>query len=130
MIEPGLVSYLSAHPLVTTLVGTRVYPLELPQGVTLPAITYQRISGPRVRSQSGPSGLAHPRIQLNCWARDYAGAVQLADVVRRALDGYRGAMGSTIVQASFLDNDLDGHEPDTGLWRRTLDVILWHEEAV
>ena len=30
---------------VTDLVSTRIYPLTLPQGVTLPAVRYQRVSG-------------------------------------------------------------------------------------
>lgn len=129
MIESGLRSYLINHPSVGSLVGTRVYPLTLPQGVVLPAITYQQISGPREQAYDGPSALAHPRFQLDCWAETYGEAVGLARAVRQALDGYQGLMGGVAVRDVVIDNELDGYEPETALWRRTIDVIVWHEDA-
>ena len=50
---------------VTDLVSTRIYPLTLPQGVTMPAVRYQRVSGnsdPHVR---GTTGAATARLQFD-----------------------------------------------------------------
>ena len=35
--------------------ASRIYPQELPQGVTLPACRYFRVSNPKDHSHSGPS---------------------------------------------------------------------------
>ena len=56
-IEAGLYAHLVGSAGVTALVATRVYPLLVPQDATLPAIAYQRISGPRDHTHDGPSGV-------------------------------------------------------------------------
>ncbi len=124
MIEQTLRSYLLAQPAIAALIGERVYPLVLPQGAALPAITYQRISSVRESSHEGPSGLAHPRFQLNCWSGTYAGARAMADAVRPSVNATR-----SLGQATFLVDDHDDYDPETGLYRVILDVILWHGES-
>lgn len=86
--EESLVARLNATPGVTALVGTRIYPMLIPQGAAMPAVTYQRISTVRPGSLRGPVGQADPRIQVNSWADTYGTAKALADQVRRSLDGY------------------------------------------
>jgi hypothetical protein len=128
MIEEDLITYLYSGAAVTALVGQRVTPLRMDQGADLPAITVQRIDGPRVRSLTGPSGLAHPRFQLDCWGSTYASVKAVATAVRQRLDGYRGLMGSTTVGGVSLESDQDDFEPDTGLYRVSMDFIIWHKE--
>ena len=122
-IEQTLVAYLVTVPALTALVSSRVYPLVLPQNAALPAIAYQRISGPREHSHSGPSGLAHPRIQLACWAATYAEAKAVAAALRQGIDGNR-----TFCQACFVESDIDDYEPETKLWRVIVDAVVWHSE--
>ncbi|MER3438628.1 MAG: hypothetical protein C4346_14150, partial [Chloroflexota bacterium] len=43
-IETELHRFLVSHPSLRPLVGARVYPVELPKGTALPALTFQRIS--------------------------------------------------------------------------------------
>lgn len=70
---------------VAALVAGRVYPLVVPQQVSRPAIAYQRISGPRTYSHSGPT-LAFARFQITCEGTTYAEACRVAAVVRVALE--------------------------------------------
>ena len=67
-IEDGLVALLSADSGVSALVGNRIHPLVLPRKPTYPALVYQRVSGERVRSLSGPSGRVRPRVQIDAYA--------------------------------------------------------------
>jgi Protein of unknown function (DUF3168) len=86
--EEILVARLKASPQVTALVGSRIYPMVIPQGVVMPAIAYQRISTVRPGSLRGPSGIADPRLQVNCWADTYGTAKTVAEEVRQSLDGW------------------------------------------
>lgn len=132
IIEEALLYHLEHDAGVLALVGSRVYPLIIPQDVDLPAIAYQRIDGPRVRSQSGPSHLAHPRIQITCQASMYSSAKALAGAVRASLDGYRGLMGGAggvQVYGCFVENDIDELIQVTNSPAIRIDAIIWHEEA-
>lgn len=125
MIEQAIVSLLQTH---VTLVSNRIYPLVMPQNSPLPTVVYQRISGPRIYSQSGASGLAYPRFQFSCWGTTYASVKAVAEQVRQALSGYRGIVEGVSIQGAFIAGDVDDFEPDTGLYRSTLDFIIWHSE--
>jgi hypothetical protein len=50
MIEAALFTRLASWAGLRQFSGDKVYPLRAPQNVPPPFITYQRISGPRVRS--------------------------------------------------------------------------------
>lgn len=131
VIEEALYAHLVGTAGVAALVSTRIYPQTIPQDVALPAIAYQRISGVREYSQSGPSQLAHPRFQLTCQAATYAGAKALANAVRAALSGYKGTMGGVggvVVGGCFVVNETDGFELPGETQVVRLDVIVWHEE--
>jgi len=127
-MEAGLFSFLSGEQNVTALVGSRIYPLKLPQAATYPAITYQRVSGDRIRSLDGPSGLADPRIQLDLWDKTYSGVKALADTVRGALDGFRGLMGTDNIGGVLLLSDSDFYEQGVEVFRVIQDYSIWHKE--
>jgi hypothetical protein len=132
-VEVALASYLEAHALVSPLVGSRVYPEVLPQRPTYPAIVYQRVTTARVRSFDGPSGLARPRIQLDCYGSTYAQAKAVAAAVRLALDHKTFDAGLVHVQGAFLEDERDVRESegrDVDDERRvSMDFFVWHEEV-
>lgn len=129
MIEQGLITFLLEDPVLNALIGNRLHPLTLPQTPTLPAIVWQRISGPREHSHSGPSQLAHPRFQFACWSKNLLEAIQVAEALRIRLDGYSGAMGNETAYAVFILDDHDMYDPETGLPRRIVDYRIWHKET-
>lgn len=127
-IEAGLNTHLLADSNVTGLVGARIYPLKAPQDADLPAIAYQKISGPRDETQSGPSGLVEARMQITCLGSTYSEAKSVAEVVRGSIDGFSGTMGSVSVGACHLDNEIDG-------WAATFekptvrhDYLIWYQD--
>jgi hypothetical protein len=133
IIEEALFAHLTSDSDVSALVGTRVYPLVAPQDAELPLLVYQRISTPRVRSQSGPSGLAHPRFQITARATSVSQLRDLANKVRIALDGFKGVMGGASgvnVGAIFQDNERDGYGETTMEYSVQMDFIIWHREAI
>lgn len=109
--------------------NVKCYPMRLPQGITLPATMYRRISGQRIRSVEGPSGLSRPRIEINAYSQSYTEAKELAAEIRQLLDGFRGMMGAgSMVENIIIDNDQDALDDDTGFFRIIIDAIVWHQE--
>jgi len=134
-IEQALWQYVTESAAMSALIGTRFYPVILPDVPTYPAGTYERISTPRVWKLDGPSGLAYPRFQINWWIDDqipgasgYAAVSALAETARKVLDGYTGLMGTVRVLGVQLINERDDYEPKIHVRRRSQDYVIWHPE--
>lgn len=106
---------------VAALVGTRVYPIRLPELPTLPALTYQRISSRPIGSHQGAGELEAGRWQVTAWADTYNGVQALALATERALDGRLGSG----IQAAIPAGQLDLFDPETGRYYVPVDVMIW-----
>lgn len=133
MIGPALYPLLTGDSVIASLIGLRVYPLELPQAPTYPAVTYQVITDPREYALSGPSNLGEARVQFDCYATRYDAAIALARAVRNRLESFKGVIGNPPidVQGAFQIGGGDEFESSTvkagpRLWRRTLDFTIWY----
>jgi hypothetical protein len=132
LIEEAIVARMQGFAGLTVLVGTapndRIYPVRLPQGVTFPAISYQRISGQRTHAISGVSALARPRFQISCWGSDYGSVKAVAEQVRKCFEGFSGTMGAGISAQSMVDDDHDEYDPETQIYHVPVDIFVWFEE--
>jgi len=105
---------------VTALVGTRVYPMKLPQGATLPAVTYQRAGTAPVNSVAGDnSNLDQVRIQYDAYASTH-GAVE------DGTDAIRAALRSNPRFVYIDERDFD-YDDETGTYRRMIEFYIWHK---
>ena len=131
-IEEAIYAHLTGNSGVAALVSTRIYPLTIPQDIALPAIAYQRISGPRIAAHDGPTGVARARIQITCQAPTYAAAKGLAMAVRQALDTFSGEVtvsgNKVMVEAAMLANEWDGYEVVTGQSTVRVDFQILYKE--
>ena len=132
VIEEALVALLEADAGVSALVGNRIYPIVIPDGASLPAIAYQRISGPRAETMDGPSGLAWPRFQITSVAETVSEAIALANAVRHALDGYSGTVLGVVIDSILILNESTAFNTsvaDEGeSWLVMQDFRVWHLE--
>jgi hypothetical protein len=108
-IEEGLYAALTGNARVAGLVGERVYPEVIPQEAALPAMAYQRVSGPRPVGHGGGLGMGEARIQLTITAETYREAKAAAAAVRD-LFPFVGELGGLVeVFAGLLENEIDGY---------------------
>jgi len=129
-IEKDIYYILKSDTDVAALVGTRIYPMKLPQRWTLPAITYQKISGDRAPSYAGASGRTRPRFQVDCWDDNYLDVKDLADKVRKCLDGHKGDINTeSNVGGIHLEGDRDIWEDNIDVFRVTMDFVIPHFET-
>jgi hypothetical protein len=134
-IESALYKILMEDSSVYDAVEGRIYPNIVPQNASMPAITYQQLTGPRLASCDGPDGAAHCNFQVNCWSEDYGNTRQISDLVRICLDGYSGTVNSRLIHVISLQNegDMPQIEPEAeelSRFGKYLEFIVWFEEPL
>jgi hypothetical protein len=96
------------------------FPLIAPHDALAPFVVYQEIStNLNIRSHAGDAAI-RSRWQLTAWAYDYDGAGVLADTVKGLFH-----LNLTDFQFSAVENKFDLPDPDSGLFRKILEVYLW-----
>ena len=138
MIEFALVSHLLSVPAVTAIVGTRVFLERAPQTADQksPRIVCLLLpTGERNYHSQGPSGFIESNIELTCVAGHYNAARNLYEVLRTAIDGYRGQWGTTIINRATLSVPYSASaDPtqgdDVGVPAVRTIVNVFHYEAV
>jgi len=134
-IKGGMVAHLKADAGVAAIVGTKVYPVPIPQGQSAPYLLYQRYDTDHIRDLSGPSGLRRTSFQLDAYSESPAEAEALSESVRLSLDGWRGTWSGIRVTSVILEKITDAfiNDPDGGedvLYRVSIDIIVWHAESI
>jgi len=119
MIEQKIYTVLTTSTGISALVGSRIYPIVLPQNPTYPAITYQRVGGRRFNSLNGYSELENPIIQIDVWGGTHAAVIDLGDRIITALHG------STVLKATAPNSPLDIYEDEISVYRRSIDISVW-----
>lgn len=104
----------------------RVYAMKLPDVVTLPAITFQRVSSVAWSDHEGAAQLFTSRWQYLVIASRYADAIEAGNAIIEALDGWRDAT-SPRVERAMLENDIDTYDPEAQQYRRMIDFMVDHE---
>lgn len=93
---------LSASPAVTALVpATQITPLRREQGMSVPAITLQRVSTVPTNNLVDDGGLDANLVQIDYYGTDYTALKAIADACRTALADHE------------MQSEIDGYEPGT-----------------
>lgn len=130
-IGEALYSYLSSHSGLSSLVSTRIYPLALPQGTVLPAITYQRVTSERYHALQQDSSLTNHTFQFSIFGTKYSDVESVSEQLRSALQNYSGTMGGVAginVQAVLIGNEIDGYDDKTKEHYKYIDYEIYFDE--
>jgi hypothetical protein len=108
---------LIADPTVSGLVGQKISPLIMSQGISPPAITTKRVDLSPQNALSGHAGLDENEIDVESWATTYVEARQIADAVRAAIQ--RAGI--------LMIGEFDNYEQlvDPGLYSVTQKYSVW-----
>jgi hypothetical protein len=135
-IRKAIYALLNSDPVVNSLSGGRIYPVQLKQGVRDPSIVYHRITGLFDYQMNGPSGLVQNLMQIDSVAISNDAATQLANAAHDVLTGRRGEIffGSSSPQESitvhgiFQTNDRDIFDDVTQMFSVQRDFQVWFWE--
>lgn len=128
-IEELIYSRLAGFAGLAALVGTRIYPNELPQDVAKPAIRFRLIADdvPQPQQVTGATDLVRARYQFDAFAPAYDDARDVRDQIKLALKRWSSA-GPPVVQVAFYLSSVDLFERDTGLHNCSSDFEINYEE--
>lgn len=131
LAEAAAYALLSGAGSVTGIVGTRIYPVQVPQGQSTPAIAYELISAVTqgALDASAPTHLTRSRIRVNLLGKDFDQVRTLRTAVVGALRHQRGTFGGTEVHAVFLDYEGPvAFDQPLDLYTRPVDFIFLHQQ--
>lgn len=117
MIEQQLYSTLSSDVDLSAVVGTKIFPVVIPQNTQLPAISYQVISADLSNNLAFENpNITFKRIQVNGWAKTYAGCKDLEVKIKDALHN-----GSIKAKVESIRDDVDSELQEYGI---IMDIIV------
>lgn len=95
----------------------KVFPLQIKQGYSYPAIVVTPVSVNANETKTSASIFDQVRVQIDCYAKTYTEAATLDDAVRAALDRYNdGWVGQvenvTVKGISYINSNETIDEPD------------------
>lgn len=123
MILTALRNYLLSQASVSALVGDRIFPHIIDQGVVMPAADLRLLSPEPTNHMGGWSKHSQGQIVIDCYSdvepdQAYAVAKAIRDC---GMIDYRGTMGDFFVAGIDLDNDItldtENVEPGSANWR-------------
>lgn len=135
MVEDALHVLLSNDRGLSSVVNTRVYPGRAPQSAPFPFVTYTRLGSDHMQVLSGSAGFDRALFQIDTWSTSYLIARDLAEKVRRALQGYSGTISATVIDSITIQEDRDRYiapskADELGIHSASMDFYIWHEEVV
>lgn len=124
MIESELFEILTEDAEIGALIGTRCYPLVLPQNPTLPALVYQELRTDARAAADGDTGKRESKFQLGYWAGSFSAIKVGKGVLVQRLSGYAGGTVNRIEVGAMRDD----YDPETNWWRQIIEIgVLWEE---
>ena len=106
-------------------VNTRIYQLRLPDDVTLPAISFFRVSN----SSDPLINKFSPRFQFDVWSKSISEAREIAELIRKTFNRFKGELGGvTTIKQGVYDNMYELYEKDTGIYHVSVDVFFHYLE--
>jgi len=133
--DEAFLSYLKTHDDVIALFGSRIYSNHLPESPTLPAIAIGLRTAEHLAVLSGSAGIVTATFEVRIWCETFRAAVEAGDVIRQAVQGYRGAMGTLTCLSSILTDDQNSTvAPDEGssayVYAKSLTYKIKFREAI
>lgn len=103
----ALRGYLLSKSAVTDLVGQRIYTDQLEQGATLPAVVMNKLFTTHDHALSDKAGLAHARIQFECYAATRQVANSVADSLHTSgIMTFKGLTGGVDIRGARVEEGM------------------------
>lgn len=128
-VEEAIKTRAGAVSALTDLISTRFYPVQLPEGATMPAVTYEISSNTRAHAMGSDPGMAEPRLRCHAWADTQAVALSVAAALRTTFQDWSATVDGVVIERSFLDNEYDGgYSPGVEGYHSVVEFTVKHLE--
>jgi len=135
MIEQALYTLITSDSTIAALIGTRLFPAQIPQGQQLPAVVYLQDIGKRIHTMAGAVGLVNSEYTITCYAESYSKARELSEAIRKHLIGYSGTVDGVVIDTILLIDEVDVPSFKAGTdvlnrFGKSLTFVVWFKEQV
>jgi hypothetical protein len=132
-LELSLVAWLKADPVISGLVGARVYAVKQPPSNVLPHVVFKVISSVGVHGLLGASRQRTGRVRVTARSESFADCVAIRAALMQ-LDGFIGDLeGTTVHYIEFADVTDAFEDPpegaDQGTYERPVDLMIKYREG-
>lgn len=136
-IRAAIKEYILGDSSIAAIIGTRIYPVILPQGVVDTSIVYSRISGLGDNTMRSATFLSRPRMQIDAWSARHDTAAELANLIKQRIDGFgpgdlpygsNSPRDFVFVQGIFYQSERDDFDNEMKMFSVSRDYFVWHEE--
>lgn len=124
-----LFSMVTGDATIAGLISTRMYPDLLPQADGLPgcSLVYKEVTATKEQSNDGDSHLRKATVQFDVYSTVREEIQPVLDALSALFLPFKGLMGETYVGAIFHVHDSKNYEPETRLFRGSVDFDFWHQ---
>lgn len=130
MIEAALKTIIEGDAAVSAIIAARVYPTRLPQGATLPAVSFMRENSPPVVVHHGGGvKVVAAAFMISCWAKNPLSLFTLAEAVRNLFRCYSGTVDGQQIIRSQIENDAESPGLEDDDFHRVITVLLVYKES-
>lgn len=103
----GLRAFMLGKTAITDIIGQRMYTDELPQKATMPACVMNKLFTMHDHTLSDFAGLAHARIQMECYAATRLAANSLAESLRSSgIVTHKGLAGGVDIRGARVEEGM------------------------
>lgn len=120
-VQNDIYARLSAYADLTALVGSKIYPLTVPQDIELPYVSYFIVSDIPEHCMGQDGDIRTIRLQISCWANTYDEVKAIEVQVKAALSRYRGGN----IQDIFTDSSLDLYDGEEDVYHVPVDFTVF-----
>lgn len=131
-VAEAIKTRLAGFTALSTLIGSRIYPLMGPATATVPLLVYL-ISSRSLMTLTGTVDTINSKLTVHAVGASYAEAHAVADQVKAALHGWRDTAatpridGSNQIGQSSEGIETLGDEKTLVRFRVSMDFSIWHE---
>lgn len=117
--------HLLKYPGIQELVGQRIYWRRKPENMKETCISFFRVS----HNKDTEIDRYTSRFQFDVWSLSGSEALEVAELVKKAFDRYKGLMaGEKPIKQGVYENMTEFYEEDTGIYHIPVDVIFHYYE--
>lgn len=127
-ITTALRSVLVANAgIITKALTQKIFPQKLPQNTVLPAISYLVVADIPTDDIAGNAGLFRAIVEYKAWAKTEKEAAEIVNIVRLALQGYRGVPLDVKIQGIHYLHEHGDFESEVIDYSRIARFSVWYK---
>lgn len=106
-IAPAVYDLLRNDATVASFVGTRIYPDQIPQEASYPAIVHYKTEVDKLAVKSAPTTNYTITLQIDVYCDTFGEGEDIADAIKEVLDEYSGTTQSINIQSCYFNSQAD-----------------------